>query len=405
MVTRFRNLIFLKEVLILALTAFGGPQAHLALFQRNLVTRKRFLSDEDLIELNALCQVLPGPTSTQTITAIGYRLGGPNLAYLTLLVWMLPAVIIMSAAGILVSSFEAKNISLEFTRFIQPMAVGFVSYSAYTVSMKSVTTRHGLILMVCSAVAAYFIRNPFVFPITLLIAGLITAIKYKDQEKEAKKKWDIPWRNLFLWIGVLIVAGVLVVSTRKNPTFLPIRLFENFYRNGSLAFGGGQSLTPMLHTEFVRYSKPAPGEAEKRPYLSNEEFLTGYAVAQTVPGPMFSFASYIGVLSMRKAGIGGQLVGGFVSAVGIFLPGTFLIFFMIRVWQSLKKYRPIKASLEGITAANAGLIASAAIVLFQPLENSVLNFGFTIGTFCMLSFSKVPSWLIVVAGLVLGLAL
>jgi chromate transporter len=318
---------------------------------------------------------------------------------------MMPAVIIMTATGILVSSFEAKQISLEFTRFIQPMAVGFVSYAAYTISLKSVHTRAGIFIMIFSAVAAYFIRNPFVFPVTLLIAGLLTAFKYKAHEKEEKKGWNIKWSNLWLWIGVLVFAAVLGGLTKKNPDLLPVRLFENFYRNGSLAFGGGQSLTPMLYTEFVRFAKPTPGEEERRPYMDNEEFLTGYAVAQSVPGPMFSFSSYIGVLSMRKSGIGGQLIGAFISAAGIFLPGTFLIFFMIRVWESLKKYRPIKASLEGITAANAGLVASAAVVLFQPLDNTVLNFGFTIATFCLLSFTKSPSWLIIISGLVLGLIL
>jgi chromate transporter len=108
---------------------------------------------------------------------------------------------------------------------------------------------------------------------------------------------------------------------------------------------------------------------------------------------------------MRRSGITGQLIGAFICAAGIFLPGTFLIFFMIRVWESLKKYRPIKASLEGITAANAGLIASAAVVLFQPLDNTFLNFGFTIGTFCLLSFTRCPSWLIIIFGLALGLIL
>jgi chromate transporter len=318
---------------------------------------------------------------------------------------MLPAMVIMTAAGVLVSSFEAKNLSLDFTRFIQPMAVGFVSYSAYAVSIKSVNTKAGVLIMVMSGVAAYFIRNPFVFPSTLLVAGLLTAFKYRDQEKEEKKKWDIPWSNLWLWLGVLVFAAVLGGFTKQNPDLLPIRLFENFYRNGSLAFGGGQALTPMLHTEFVRFAKPSPGEDERRPYLDNEEFLTGYALAQSVPGPMFSFSSYIGVLSMRKSGITGQLIGAFICAAGIFLPGTFLIFFMIRVWESLKKYRPIKASLEGITAANAGLIASAAVVLFQPLDNTFLNFGFTIGTFCLLSFTRCPSWLIIIFGLALGLIL
>lgn len=403
MVKRVRYFLFLRDVLTLAFTAFGGPQAHIGYFNKVLVQRKRYITEAELMELNALCQVLPGPTSTQTLTAIGFKLGGANLAYLTLLVWMLPAVVVMTAIAILLSSFEAKQISLDFTRFIQPMAVGFISHAAYSITRKSVTTRDGVLIMVVSAIAAYFIRNPFVFPITLIFAGALTSFKYKAFEKEEKKKGLIKWSNLILWAGVFAFAGILGGITKKTPELLPIRLFENFYRNGSLAFGGGQSMTAMLHTEFVRFDKPVAGEAERRPYLDNEEFLTGYAMAQSVPGPMFSFSSYIGALSMRQFGIGGQIIGAFVSAIAIFLPGTFLIFFMIRVWEYLKKYRPIKASLEGITAANAGLVASAAVVLFQPLDNTVMNFGFTIGTFCLLAFTKMPSWLIIILGLALGL--
>ena len=377
----------------MAVSCFGGPQAHIAHFQKLLVNERKYLTESDLNELNALCQVLPGPTSTQTLTAIGYRLGGPGLAYLTLLVWALPAVIIMTTAGLLITSFEKKQISLEFTRFIQPMAVGFVSYAAYSISMKTVNTKLGLVLMVIAGVASYFIKTPFVFPITLLVAGVVTSFNYKAHPREEKKKFDIKWSNFFLWAGVLIFAAVLGGITKA----LPIRLFENFYRNGSLIFGGGQALTPMLYTEFVQY---APKQ-----YLTSQEFLSGYALAQSVPGPVFSFSAYIGALSMRDYGIIGKLLGAFMSAAGIFLPGTFLIFFMIRVWESLKKFRPIKASLEGIFAANAGLVAAAAIILFQPLEASLTNFGFTIGTFCLLAFSKMPSWSIILIGLLLGFVL
>ena len=393
MVQRIRYYIFLKDVLKLAVSCFGGPQAHIAHFQKLLVNERKYLTESDLNELNALCQVLPGPTSTQTLTAIGYRLGGPGLAYLTLLVWALPAVIIMTTAGLLITSFEKKQISLEFTRFIQPMAVGFVSYAAYSISMKTVNTKLGLVLMVIAGVASYFIKTPFVFPITLLVAGVVTSFNYKAHPREEKKKFDIKWSNFFLWAGVLIFAAVLGGITKA----LPIRLFENFYRNGSLIFGGGQALTPMLYTEFVQY---APKQ-----YLTSQEFLSGYALAQSVPGPVFSFSAYIGALSMRDYGIIGKLLGAFMSAAGIFLPGTFLIFFMIRVWESLKKFRPIKASLEGIFAANAGLVAAAAIILFQPLEASLTNFGFTIGTFCLLAFSKMPSWSIILIGLLLGFVL
>lgn len=388
MIRKVRFFIFLKDVLWLALTAFGGPQAHIAHFQRILVDKRKYLDEVELMELNSLCQILPGPSSTQTLTAVGYRVGGPNLAYLTLLVWILPSVIVMTAVGIAFSSIQEKNLSLEFTRFIQPMAVGFVSYSAYTISLKTVYTKTGMVLMVLAAVFSYFFQTPYVFPIILLLAGAITALKYRKQPKEKKEPVKINWSNFILWAGVLIVAAVVGKITGS----LPVRLFENFYRNGSLIFGGGQVLTPMLYTEFVEFKK----------YLSSNEFLSGYAFVQSLPGPVFGFSAYIGALSMREYGIGGEIVGGLMSAAGIFLPGTFLIFFVIRFWDALKKYRGVRASLEGITAASAGLVASAAIILFQPLENSFMNFAFTIGTFCLLSFTKIPSPVIIILGLLLG---
>jgi chromate transporter len=184
-------------------------------------------------------------------------------------------------------------------------------------------------------------------------------------------------------------------------------------------FGGGQALAPLLYTEFVEEQNPESDGSKvrelkskiKRKYapkplhspITHEEFLSGYAVAQSVPGPVFSFSAYIGALSSRNHGIGGELLGAFMSAIGIFLPGTFLIFFVIRVWDSLRQYRGVRASLEGITAASAGLVAASAIILFQPLENTFLNFGVTISTFCLLVFTKTPSPLIILAGLLLGL--
>ncbi|MFZ1808925.1 MAG: chromate efflux transporter [Cyclobacteriaceae bacterium] len=386
---------FLKDVFQLSVSCFGGPQAHLAYYQRILVEKRNYLTEEDLLELYALCQIVPGPTSTQTLTSVGYRLGGPTLAYLTLIIWMLPSVTIMTLAGIMIGSFQEKELSLAFTRFIQPMAVGFVGYAAYTISLRTVNTKIGFVLMVVSAVASYFVKTPLVFPIILILAGTITAFNYKLFPKEEKKKFDVPWANFFLWAGVFIAAAALGGITKA----LPIKLFENFYRNGSLIFGGGQVLVPMLYTEFVQYAKPLHFPT------SPSEFLSGYALAQAVPGPVFSFSAYIGALSMREWGVGGEILGALMSAAGIFLPGTFLIFFVIRIWDSLKKFRPIRASLEGINAANAGLVAAAAVLLFQPLQNTVTNFGFMIATFCLLAFTKLPAWSIIGTGLVLGFVL
>jgi len=399
MTSRVRYSTFLKDTFLLSVSCFGGPQAHIAHFEKVLVEKRKYISEEELLELNALGQVLPGPTSTQTLTAIAYKLGGPNLAYLTLLIWMLPSVIIMTVAAIVIASFETKQISLSFTRFIQPMAVGFVIYGAHTMGMKTITTVRGVMILILAAIAAYFIRTPFVFPIILLVAGCITAFNYKAHPRQPKKKFEVVWSNLFLWIGVLIFAALLGRFTRHNPEFLPIRLFENFYRNGSLVFGGGQVLTPMLYTEFVEFKH----------YLSSEEFLSGYGLVQALPGPVYSFSSYIGTLSMREFGIGGEIFGAVMAAAGIFLPGTFLIFFMIRIWDSLKKFRPIRASLEGILAANAGLVAAAAILLFEPLvihdfsaKNISINLAVTLGTFATISLTKFPSWAMVMVCLLLG---
>jgi chromate transporter len=415
-IQRVRYYIFLRDILTLALTAFGGPQAHLAYFNKLLVEKRKYLTAEELMEINSLCQILPGPASTQTLTAIGFKIGGPNLAYLTLLVWVLPAVTLMMIAALVMTSIQQKNWSTEFTRFIQPMAVGFVSYGAYMISLKTIHTKTGLLILIVAAVTSYLVQTPFVFPIILIGAGLATALKYKSQPKEEKQKLVVPWANFLLWINVLIFAAILGAATKS----LPVKLFENFYRNGSLVFGGGQVLAPLLYTEFVEIdegddvSKVSKLKAKiKQKYApkplhhptSHNEFLSGYAIAQALPGPVFSFSAYIGALSMRDYGTGGEIIGALMSALGIFLPGTFLIFFVIRFWDSLKKYRAVRASLEGITAASSGLVLASAVILFQPLANTFLNFAVTIATFMLLTFTKIPPPFIIVGGLVLGFIL
>ncbi len=392
MFKRVRYYIFLKDVFILSVSAFGGPQAHFAMCLDMLVKKRGYLSEEDLIELTALCQILPGPTSTQTITAVGYKIGGPNLAYLTLLIWMMPAVLIMTAAGIAFSSLQEKDKSIEFTKYIQPMAVGFVSYAALRMGRKVIKSKTAFAIMLMSAVGSFLLKSPYVFPLLLIISGGITGLKYNAQPIEEKDKISIQWSNFILWATVFISAAILGALTRNQPSLLPFRLFENFYRSGSLIFGGGQVLIPFLYTEFVQFKH----------YLSSEEFLSGYALMQSLPGPVFSFCAYIGALSMRTFGLGGQIIGALVAAVGIFLPGTFLIFFVIRFWEQLKKYRIIKASLEGINAASTGMVVAAALLMFVPLDGTVQNVLIVIGTFGLLTYTKVPSPLIIVGGLVAG---
>ena len=384
-----RYIIFLKDVLILSLTSFGGPQAHLAMFLDMMVKKRGYLNEQDLIELHALCQILPGPTSTQTITALGFKIGGPGLAYLTLLVWMLPAVSIMIFLAIAFTYFQEMNISLEFLKFIQPIAVGIVAYSAYRISSSVVSTRTGFFLMFISAFVAYIFRSPWTFPIILIFGGFVTAFKFKQQPIEEKDRIKINWSNFILWISVLVFAAILGGVTK----YLPIRLFENFYRNGSLIFGGGQVLVPLLYTEFVEFKR----------YLTSEEFLSGYGFVQALPGPVFSFSAFVGTISMRDAEIWEKILGGFMATAGVFLPGTFFIFFVSRFWEELKKYRVVKASLEGINAVSSGLVIAATFFLFEPIVPTTLNYVIIIGTVCLLFFTKVPTPFIVIIGLITGI--
>ncbi|TXE12657.1 chromate efflux transporter [Algoriphagus aquimarinus] len=390
-VKQVRYYLFLKDTITLSLTAFGGPQAFLAMLLERMVTRRAYIQEDELWELNALCNMLPGPSSTQLVCAIAYRVGGPNLAYLALIVWILPATLLMIFAAMLIFFLQENTPgALDFARFIQPMAIGFIIFAAQKIIGKTIKTTEAMVLVLISAFVSFFYSSPYIFPVLLTIGGLSTSIKYKQQPKlEKDAPLIIEWSNFYLWGGVLILAAVLGAVTKYQP----IILFENFYRNGSLIFGGGQVLVPYLYTEFVDFKH----------FLTSEEFLTGYAISQGIPGPTFSISSYVGALSMKEFGTAGFFIGGFIAAAGIFLPGIFLIFFVIRFWDQLKKYRPVRAALEGINAVSCGMLIAAAYLLFEPLEANGLNILFILATYILLQFTKISSPVIIAGGVVLGI--
>ncbi|GAB2612881.1 chromate transporter [Emticicia sediminis] len=384
---QIRYIIFLKDVLILALTCFGGPQVHLTMFLDRLVKKHNYITEAEILELQALCQVLPGPTSTQTITAIGFRLGGASLAYLTLLVWILPGTILMTLAALGVTYVEKDQLA-NLTRFIKPMGVAFIIFAAFSIGIKVIKTKTSFLLMLLAAIAAFVFPSPYITPIWILLGGLATSFKFDQHEKMEKQPIKIEWGNFILWLGVFMFSVVLGKITNN----LPVRLFENFYRNGSLAFGGGHILKPLLYNEFVEFKH----------YLSADEFLSGVAIVEVAPGPVFSISAFVGALSMREWGTSGEVLGSIVSSVGIFLPGTFLIFFVIRFWNELKKYRGIRASLEGINAASTGLTAAAALSLYQPMAFDLVSDLTIILTLILLQTRLVPTYIIIFIGLFLG---
>ena len=389
---KIRHSVFLNDVFILSLSSFGGPQVHLSLFMERLVDRHHYLSSAELIELNALCSVLPGPTSTQTLTATAYKIGGPRLALLTLLLWISPAVAVMTSAALALMHLQDIGFSLQFTQFLQPVAVGFVAHAAFRLASFTIKSNAGLALMLCTVPVSYYFPSPWLSPFLILTGGFLTAIRYKNAQKpERMESFDFKWINIFLFFSILITAALLGHFTG----FRPVLIFENFYRNGSIIFGGGQALIPLMFNEFVGFKH----------YLSKEEFLSGYAIVQALPGPVFAFCSYLGTFAMRGEGIAWQLVGSAAASAGIFLPGTLLIFFVYRFWAQLKKYRMVRASLEGINAVSCGLVATAALVLIRPMELLPANVLFMIGTFLTLYFTRIPGYMLVAAALLSGILL
>jgi chromate transporter len=384
-----RHLVFLLDVLSLALSAFGGPQVHFTLIHRRLVEKRKYITENDLKELNSLCSMLPGPTSTQTITAIGYKMGGPTLAFLTLAVWVLPATLMMAAFAITLYVFELDDPKLDFLKYIQPMAVGFIIYAAYKIRVLFVTRVHHWILMCLAAAAAIISHTPHIFPVLLLVGGLVSNLLKNSKYTDVKRIHNIDWRNFFLFLGLFVFVAVLGALT-KNKSVL---LLENMYRYGSIVFGGGHVLIPMMYNQFVEFKH----------YLTSNEFLAGVGILQAIPGPVFSFATFTGALSLKDMGIMGLILGSVIGTVGIFLPGILLIFFIYPIWNQMKNFSPVKNAIEGINATSAGLVIASAYLLFEPVEVNHMNMLVLLGTLFILLTTKIPNPVVVILCIFAGL--
>jgi len=221
-VKRIRHLIFLKDVLILALTCFGGPQVHLVMFLERFVQKRRYLTEEELLELQALCQILPGPTSTQTITALGFKLGGPNLAYATVLVWSLPAVLVMTLAALGIYYLQQNQISLTFMRFVEPMAIGFLAYGGYTIGTKVIHKNTHWFILITAAVIAYLFPSPYMTPIVIVWVGLLLLWGFANT-----KKWT---KTPFTFSGPISFYGLVCWFLRQPLEQLPSRCLFVFLK-------------------------------------------------------------------------------------------------------------------------------------------------------------------------------
>lgn len=367
------------------------------------VQKQRHVTEEELTELISFCQLLPGASSTQTVTLIGYKRGGVILALITLLIWIFPACAIMTGFSFIVHSIDKEALHTDIFKFLQPMAVGFLIYAAwkaYKISVNNAITR---IIMIIVALLIYiYFKSPWIFPIILVAAGLATNFSKKriPQKEQSPKK--IKWTNIWLFAVVFLAAGTLSTLANKQhwENRKAFNLFENFYRFGSLVFGGGQVLMPMMYEQFV--------VREKTQYVTKEELLTGAGFVQGVPGPVFSMATYAGAMALRKDGKGMQLMGAIIGTVSIFLPSLLLVLFFYPIWHNLKKYAVIYRSLEGINAAVVGLMIASAfyvtkdIIVLDFNTVSYINIIVIFSTYAILQFTRIPTPIIPMVCLLLG---
>ena len=403
-----RHVPFLKAVFLYSFTAFGGPQGHMGMMAKTFVQKRKDITEDELLEYNAFCQMLPGPSSTQTVMLIAMKRGGVPLAILTLLLWILPAAFIMGLFSFLIFYFDMgvaqgnKGVPTFLFKYVQPMSVGFVFYAAAKMMQTGIKHIATACIMVGSLAAILLVNSPWAFPVLLIIAGTISNFSNKRIPDPPHKPKKIRWINLWLF-GVMFILAGLSSELAKKFNWYPARiynLFENFYRFGAIVFGGGQALLPLMLYQFVR--RPSSRA------LTAGQLLTGYGMVQAVPGPVFSICSYVGGVAMHPYGPVWQVIGCVVATVAVFLPSTLILFFLFPVYQNLKHHVIIFRALEGIHAAIVGIIWASGVILFKSIAFDAsfafewTNLVVVIITFCMLYFSKIPAPLIVLGWLLLG---
>jgi chromate transporter len=413
----FRHLHFLKAVLLHSVTAFGGPQAHIGMMMKTFVKQTPYITEQELMEYNAFCQLLPGASSTQTLTLIGYKRGGVPLAVLTLIIWILPACFFMGALSFLLHYIDKKALDADIFKFIAPMAAGFLLYASVSTFPHAIRNTITWMIMIISTAVTYFLfKLPLVFPLVIILGGIATNLSKKRIPQVEQKPAKIKWWNLWLFGIIFIGAGIISETARKEewPNRKPINLFENTYRMGSFVFGGGQVLMPIMYEQFSIRPEAIKQKNPDVVQIDKDDMYTGMGIVRAVPGPVFSIASFTGGMALKDMGntlrerTTMQLLGCLIGTVAIFLPSALLVLFFFPIWNNLKKHAAVYRSLEGINAAVVGIMIASTfyimkdISLIEAKTISALNLAVILSTFLLLSYTRMPAPVIVCACLLLG---
>jgi len=393
----------LRSVFWLGLTAFGGPQMHIPQFKRRLVDKHKLFDQDTLKDVNAFCSLLPGPSTTQTITVLGLKMGGPTLALLSLVAWAMPGAILMS-----IIALSPKFLGATHLQFMQPMVAAFLAYSVISMApwIRKSSLNYGIFLVF--GILGFLINTPLLFPLGMVLAGLLSA-KFNTYELTTitpKQHKTIQWRNLVAFGVIFIVVGGLGLLLNQNAEYLslaqPFVLFENTYRIGALSFGGGNTLAAMSHEQYVVYHHR----------LTPQEFNNGLGLLQALPGPNFNFMVYVNSVAMKSFGYNAfyQLMGCIIGLIAVFMPGTLMVFFAYPLWDRLQAHRSIRLALDGIFAAAVGFILTAALLInyyywqqFQAFnQQTMIQVVIFTLTLILLSTKRVPTPFIVLLMILMG---
>ncbi len=378
------------------------------------VDKRKDVSKEELMEYVSFCQMLPGASSTQTLTLIGYKRGGIPLAIVTLLIWIFPACFLMGLLSFIVGKIGGNQLQYGIFQFIQPMAIGFLSFAAVRTFKISITNTITQIIMLVSMVVTFFLfKTPWIFPLLIVGGGIVTNFSNKRiPDKVGVQPKKIRWTVVWLFLLIFIVAGSLSETARKQDWAhrKAYNLFENFYRFGSFVFGGGDVLVPMMLDQYaVRPTREKFIDPKQNIIrISKAELLTGAGMVRAIPGPVFSISTYTGGLALRQDGLWFQLLGCVLSTIAIFLPSILLVLFFFPIWHNLKKYAAVYRSLEGINAAVVGIMVAATLHLMKDISlleikvGSLLNAIVIAATFNLLQYTKIPPPVIVLGCLLMG---
>jgi chromate transporter len=370
----------------LGLTSFGGPSAHLGYFQNEYVQKKKWLDHKTYADLIALCQFLPGPASSQVGIGIGYMRGGALGGFLAWLGFTAPSVIILVVFSYFLETFSVEDAG--WLSGLKVVASSVVALAVFEMWKKlAPDVKRASFVLFATIVSLLF---PYIYTQVgiIIVSGLagIFLLKTNAKEEYEQESTRVSSRKLGMIFLVLFFTGLILLPVLHSVFHQQsVQLFDSMYRAGSLVFGGGHVVLPLLESEFV-----------KEGWLTKEEFLAGYGVTQAVPGPLFTFAAFIGTEI-------GRIWGAVLATVGIFLPSFLLVVGILPFWEGLRKNRTVQKALLGINAAVVGLLLAA---LYDPIWTSSIlsthHFIIAFINFVLLAFYKMSPWKVVFISALLG---